>query len=83
MYGIINSCKSPTKINPPDNNQLSVTISLNDSLLYLGDTLKISLLIKTNTYLNGSICFGDSNSISFIDHKGDLDTTILGDNFSD
>src|SRR5574338_1438355 len=76
FFVIIISCESPNEVDPPIENLISVNVSVNDSTIYLGDTLQISLHIETTNLFNGSISFGDSNSVTFINQKTILDTTI-------
>lgn len=73
---IIISCESPNEVDPPKENLISVNVSVNDSIIYLGDTLQISLHVETGNLFNGSISFGDSNSVTFMNQKTILDTTI-------
>lgn len=74
---ILISCESPNEIEPPNNNLISINISMNDSIIYLGDTLKISIRVESQNLFNGSINFGDSNSVIFSDLKNIIDTTLI------
>ena len=68
------SCKSLTQ---PNNESPTVSISANNSVISIGDTLKLTIRASDSVLKNGNVSFGDGTTITFSNLKSKLDTTIV------
>lgn len=75
LFGIFISCTSPNE--SAVNESPSVTITANNSVLSIGDTLKLTLYIEDHTLKSGTVDFKDSSVIVFNNLDSVLDTTLF------